>query len=63
MKLFKRILLAGVALILLLGLGAYFVIKFAMPPAKIRQVIQEQGSKALGREVTVGKSEFAFSPI
>ena len=53
MKVLKRIILAGILLVLLLSLGAYFAIKIAFPPAKIKELVHEHGSEALHRDVSV----------
>jgi AsmA family len=53
MKLMKRIILAGIALILLLSMGAYIAIKLAFPPTKIKELIHKHGTEALNRDVTV----------
>jgi len=62
MKLFKRVLLAGIALLVVLGLLAYFTIKVAFPPQKIRQIVHDQGMALLGREVTVGDVSIRILP-
>ncbi len=53
MKVFKRILLAGIVLVILLSLGAYFAIKIAFPPAKIKELVHQHGTEALHRDVSV----------
>jgi uncharacterized protein involved in outer membrane biogenesis len=53
MKVLKRIILAGIVLVLLLSLGAYFAIKIAFPPAKIKELVHKHGSEALNRDVSV----------
>ncbi|MDQ3000625.1 MAG: AsmA family protein [Fibrobacterota bacterium] len=53
MKVLKRIILAGIVLLLLLSLGAYFAIKLAFPPAKIKEMVNKHGSAALNRDVSV----------
>jgi len=53
MKVLKRIILAGIVLLLVLGLGAYFAIKIAFPPAKIKELVHKHGSEALNRDVSV----------
>lgn len=53
MKVLKRIILAGIVLVLVLSLGAYFAIKIAFPPEKIKALLHKHGSAALNREVTV----------
>src|SRR3954471_8529732 len=53
MKVLKRIILAGIVLLLLLSLGAYFAIKIAFPPAKIKELVHKHGSEALNRDVSV----------
>jgi uncharacterized protein involved in outer membrane biogenesis len=53
MKVLKRIILAGILLVLLLSLGAYFAIKIAFPPAKIKELVHKHGSEALNRDVSV----------
>ncbi len=53
MKVIKRIILAGIVLIVLLGLAAYFAVKMAFPPAKIKELVHKHGYEALHRDVTV----------
>ncbi len=53
MKLAKRLILAAIALLLILSLGAYLAIKLAFPPAKIKELIHKHGTEALHRDVTV----------
>ncbi|HKP98420.1 MAG TPA: AsmA family protein [Fibrobacteria bacterium] len=53
MKVLKRIILAGLVVLLLLSLGAYFAIKIAFPPAKIKELVHKHGSEALNRDVSV----------
>src|SRR4051794_7982728 len=53
MKVLKHIILAGILLILVLSLGAYFAIKIAFPPAKIKELVHKHGSEAVGRDVSV----------
>lgn len=62
MKLLKRLVLAGIAVVVLLGLLAYFTIKIAFPPQKIRQLVHDQGMAALGREVSVGDVSIRLLP-
>lgn len=62
MKLLKRLVLAGIALVVLLGLIAYFTIKIAFPPEKIRQLVREQGKALVGREVNVGDVSIRLFP-
>lgn len=53
MKVLKRIILAGLVLVLALSLAAYFAIKIAFPPGKIKELIHQHGSEALNRDVSV----------
>lgn len=53
MKVVKRIILAGLVLLVLLSLGAYFAIKIAFPPSKIKALVHKHGSEALNRDVSV----------
>src|SRR4051812_43127206 len=53
MKVFKRIILAGIILLVALSLVAYFAIKSAFPPSKIKELIHQHGSAALHRDVTI----------
>lgn len=53
MKVLKRIILAGLVLIVALTLAAYFAIKIAFPPGKIKALIHQHGSEALNRDVSV----------
>ncbi len=62
MKTFKRILLAAIVLILLLGIGIYMAVKIALPPSKIREVISTKGSQALGRPIQVGAINVGLFP-
>ncbi|HLP41525.1 MAG TPA: AsmA family protein, partial [Fibrobacteria bacterium] len=62
MKVLKRVILAGVILIMALGLGAYFAIKLAFPPQKIKDLVHKHGSAALGRDVTVGSVTIRLFP-
>jgi uncharacterized protein involved in outer membrane biogenesis len=53
MKVLKRIILAGIVVLILLSLGAYFAIKMAFPPAKIKELVHKHGSEAMNRDVSV----------
>jgi uncharacterized protein involved in outer membrane biogenesis len=53
MKVLKRIILAGLVLVVALTLAAYFAIKIAFPPGKIKALIHQHGSEALNRDVSV----------
>ncbi len=53
MKVLKRIILAGIVVLVILSLGAYFAIKVAFPPAKIKELVHKHGSEALNRDVSV----------
>ncbi|MEO7424332.1 MAG: AsmA family protein [Fibrobacteria bacterium] len=53
MKVLKRIILTGILLVVILSLGAYFAIKIAFPPAKIKELVHKHGSEALHRDVSV----------
>ena len=53
MKVLKRIILAGLVLVVALSLAAYFAIKIAFPPAKIKELVHKHGSEALNRDVSV----------
>lgn len=53
MKVLKRIILAGLVLVVALTLAAYFAIKIAFPPGKVKELIHQHGSQALGRDVSV----------
>lgn len=53
MKVLKRVILAGIILVIVLSLVAYFAIKVAFPPQKIKDLVHKHGSEALGREVSV----------
>lgn len=53
MKVLKRIILAGLVLVVVLSLAAYFAIKIAFPPAKIKELVHKHGSEALNRDVSV----------
>lgn len=62
MKVLKRVILAGIVLVLLLCLGAYFAIKAVFPPQKIKDLVHDHGSAALGREVTVSGVSIRIFP-
>src|SRR5690606_26670491 len=62
MKVLKRIILAGIVLVLVLGLGAYFAIKIAFPPEKIKALVSKHGSAALNRPVTVEEVSIRLFP-
>jgi uncharacterized protein involved in outer membrane biogenesis len=62
MKVLKRVILAGIILVVLLFLGAYFAIKMAFPPQKIKDLVHKHGSAALGREVTVSEVSIRIFP-
>ncbi len=62
MKTFKRVVVFGLAGLALLILGVYLAVKITLPPNKIRELIREHGSAALGREVTVGSIGFGVFP-
>jgi uncharacterized protein involved in outer membrane biogenesis len=53
MKVLKRIILAGIILVIALSLVAYFAIKIAFPPQKIKDLVHKHGSEALNRDVSV----------
>jgi hypothetical protein len=53
MKVLKRVILAGLILVVYLTLEAYFAIKIAFPPGKIKELIHRHGSEALNRDVSV----------
>jgi uncharacterized protein involved in outer membrane biogenesis len=62
MKVLKRVILAGIILVAVLGLGAYFAIKIAFPPQKIKALVSKHGSEALGREVSVSEVTIGVFP-
>jgi len=62
MKVLKRVILAGIVLVLALGLGAYFAIKLAFPPQKIKDLVHKHGSAALGRDVNVSNVSIRIFP-
>ncbi len=62
MKLFKKLAIGLVILIAVLWIGLYVAVKIALPPEKIKALVHEHGSKALGREVYVGGASIAVFP-
>ena len=62
MKVLKRVILAGIILVLVLSLGAYFAIKLAFPPQKIKELVHKHGSAALGRDVSVQEVSIRIFP-
>ncbi len=63
MKKTKRLILIGLAVIVLLALGLYAAVKITLPPAKIREIIHVQGSKVVGRSVDVGSIDVRLIPL
>ena len=62
MKLFKRILIIVLPLLLALFVAAYIAVRVAFPPAKIAEIVRTQGSEILGREVRVGDVSVGVFP-
>jgi hypothetical protein len=62
MKVLKRVILAGIVLVVILSLGAYFAIKLAFPPQKIKDLVHKHGTEALNREVTVEDVSISVFP-
>jgi uncharacterized protein involved in outer membrane biogenesis len=62
MKLLKKLVIGAVILVAVLGIGVYVAVKIALPPEKIKALVHEHGSKALGRDVQVGGASIAVFP-
>ncbi|MBF0432082.1 MAG: AsmA family protein [Fibrobacteria bacterium] len=62
MKALKKLIIAFIVLIILSWLGLYLTVKIAFPPEKIKSLVHEHGSKALGREVFVGGASIGVFP-
>jgi len=61
----KMIKIAGVLAVLLVAalVAAFFVVKAAFPPEKIRTLVAEQLTKNLGREASVGGANLSIWPL
>jgi uncharacterized protein involved in outer membrane biogenesis len=58
----KKILLAVVALVLVVVVGAFVAVRALLDPETVRHAIETQGSAALGEPVRVGGASFSVWP-
>lgn len=58
----KKVAVGVVVGLCVIIIGAFFALKFAFPPAKIKALVEEQAFKALGRPLTIGGAGIRVFP-
>ncbi len=62
MKLAKKIIIGAVIVVVVLWIGLYIAVKIALPPEKMKALVHEHGSRAVGRDIFVGGASISVFP-